>query len=134
MKKLLLTILLAALTLPAGAMPKPDDLVGVHMITTASDGIDEVKYFKKWKDIKLSAKTRAALQQKAQSLEKEGYGEKFRIQFLFIASNEVTRVFYLGDSGTVVMMDWPPGQAEGAVCVLSFAANGGYFGTQEKCK
>lgn len=119
-------IISVLLTTPsAHALPQPDDIVGVHRY----DGImanQQSKYFKKWKELTLDPSTRSALVKMCQKLESEGYREKFKVQFLFIGEGELSRVFFLGDSGTVLMMDWPGGQR----CMLRFDSDSGYAGLQ----
>ncbi|MEZ0372339.1 MAG: hypothetical protein ACAI44_24835 [Candidatus Sericytochromatia bacterium] len=107
------------------AETKPDDQVGV--IQADRDGYP--RYFKKWKDLKLDAKTRAGLLARNKQLDGEAGGfQKFRIGFLFIINGEVSRVAFYGDYGGVSMMDWPKGE----VCSLSFEANGGYAGIHKQ--
>ncbi|HEY9842233.1 MAG: hypothetical protein ACAI44_26770 [Candidatus Sericytochromatia bacterium] len=116
----------AAMVAPwALAETKPDDLVGV--IQADRDGYP--RYFKKWKDLKLDAKTRAGLLARNKQLDSQlGGFQKYRIGFLFIINGEVSRVAFYGDYGGVSMMDWPKGE----VCTLSFEANGGYAGIHKQ--
>lgn len=131
-KKLLIAITTLSLTgQTSQAMTSSEDIVGVHLY----NGImakDQKKYFKKWKQLNLSAKTRSALLQKNQLIDKqEGYGiERFKIHFLFVGEGEVTRVFFLGDGGTVIMMDWPKGQ----YCKMLFDGDAGFAASiDENC-
>jgi hypothetical protein len=115
----------------AQAMTQPNDIIGIH-IFNGIEAKDQHKYFKRWKELGLSVQTKAALIQKNQAIEKqEGYGiEKYKIHFLFVANDAVRRVFFLGDSGTVIMMDWPKGQ----YCKMLFDGDAGFSASiDENC-
>lgn len=132
MRKILIaSILLSLAVLPAQALTLPSDVVGVHLFN-GIEAKDQHRYFKKWSEVKLSAQTKSALLQKNQAIEKaEGYGiEKFKIHYLFLGGDKVTRVFFLGDSGTVIMMDWPQGQ----YCKMLFDGDAGFAASiDESC-
>ena len=132
-KGYLLTILTLALAAaPAGALTLPDDKVGIYLFD-GSGAKPDMHLFKPWKDLKLAVATKTALLQQNQRLEKEVPFEKFKLHYLFLVNDSVTRAFFLGEMGTVVMMDWPR-EPRSTVCMLSFAGNAGYDGGDTACK
>ncbi len=127
-------LILAALLMPgtAFAATSPTDMVGVHL-WTGDDGEqilakNQKKYFKKWKEINLAAATKAMLVKKNQALDAAGYGEKFRIAFIFVAGDELKSASFYGDNGTVVMTEFLSKRS----CTLSFMGSGGFAGVTDK--
>jgi len=131
MKKIMFVGLLLFLGIgqSAKAMTQPDDVVGVYL-EIGEDPLlaKSKKYTKKWKDIKLASATKSALISRNAKLDAEGYGEKYRLAFLFVLNDDVIRVAWFGDLGSVTMSTWPQGET----CTLSFLGNGGFAGIHGK--
>ncbi|MGV3523054.1 MAG: hypothetical protein ACO1RX_02460 [Candidatus Sericytochromatia bacterium] len=129
MRKAILGLCLVfSLTPPLWAATQPSDQVGIINIVE-KNGIESSnkRYYKAWKDIKLDAKTKAALVAKTKQLDADY--QKYRLGFLFIMNDKVTRVLFYGDHGGIVMMDWPTGSS----CQLTFDGNGGFAGFGNPC-
>ncbi|MFN4151184.1 MAG: hypothetical protein ACK4IX_09585 [Candidatus Sericytochromatia bacterium] len=117
-KLFIFSFLFSFFTLPVVAETKPDDLVGIYQFSMEN----EKSYFKKWKDIKLDNKNKKEISKIIKKFEEDG--EKFRVDYIFLANGDLTRIKFDGDLGSVVMMDWP----KGTICSLNFTSNGGYAG------
>lgn len=121
-KILMISFSFLVFSFPVIAETKPNDIVGIYQFSMEN----EKHYFKKWKDIQLDNKKKIEISKLLKNLEKDG--EKFRVNYLFLADGDLTRIKFDGDLGSVVMMDYPKGQT----CSLFFSGNGGYAGINNK--
>jgi len=108
------------------ALTQNQDQIGVIIYETMSQ---EAPLVKSWQRLQLNQSTRTQLLKQNQALDQEldGY-EKYRIAFLFLVSDQVSRVAFYGNRGSVVMMDWPTGN----LCRLNFEGQGGYAGIHKQ--
>jgi hypothetical protein len=124
MKLLLaLSILVCTSVMPVHALTQPKDSIGIVHVDNRPGG-EFKNYFKPWQQLTLDKKTRDALLNKNKMLDNNGNEEKYRIAFLFFWDGELTRASFMGERGSVVMMDWP----KGTECSLNFDGNGGFAG------
>jgi hypothetical protein len=86
------------------------------------------RYTKPWGQLKLNLATQKALLTKIFTLRQTYYDIPLKIQHLFLAHNDVTRVSFMSEDGWVIMMDWPTGE----MCSLMFDSQGGFAGLLQK--
>lgn len=86
------------------------------------------RYTKRWGKLTLNPATQKALLTKITTLRKSYYDIPLKIQLLFLAHNDVTRVSFMSEDGWVIMMDWPTGE----MCSLMFDSQGGFAGLLQK--
>lgn len=123
MKKILLSLLISLIAIPASAKhyTQPNDRVGVYF--TIMDGPivkKEIYYFKPWKMLKLDKKTRATIHFELSKVKAKDRDEKFRVGFIRVVNDEVQSAIYYGDKGSAVVVNFGLNQN----CHITIGGNG----------
>lgn len=124
MKKLLVSILLSITSLPAFAHDtKSNDKVGVHYSIVKDDGTVPVEktYFKVFGQLKLDKSSLMKIDSHIAAINKQNdLKPKFKIVFVSIVNNDLSRVLLVSNRGDAYAIDFNDGKN----CGITIDGNG----------